>query len=69
MGLSFREIGVATKKNTGKTHDINQEGLHSFIFYKNIIFFLKPLKAIEIATSKITTMFLIFELFQGLMFL
>ena len=40
-----------------------------FIFYKNVIFFLKPLKEIEIATSKITTMFLIFERFKGLMFL
>ena len=30
-----------------------------FIFYKNVIFFLKPLKEKEIATSKITTMFLI----------
>ena len=40
-----------------------------FIFYKNVIFFLKPWKEIEIATSKITTMFLIFKQFQGLMFL
>ena len=36
-----------------------------FIFYKNVIFFLKPLKEIEIVTSKITTMFLIFERFKG----
>ena len=40
-----------------------------FIFYKNVIFFLKPSKEIEIATSKITITFLIFEQFQGLMFL
>ena len=40
-----------------------------FIFYKNVIFFLKPSKEIEIATSEITTIFLIFEQFQGLMFL
>ena len=41
----------------------------TLFFYKNIIFFPKPLKEIQIATSRITTMFLIFELFQGLMFL
>jgi len=40
-----------------------------FIFYKNVIFFLKPSKETEIATSKINTTFLIFEQFQGLMFL
>ena len=40
-----------------------------FIFYKNVIFFLKPSKEIEIANNKITTIFLIFEQFQGLMFL
>ena len=39
------------------------------IFYKNVIFLLKPLKEIEIATNKITTMFLILERFQALMFL
>ena len=40
-----------------------------FIFYKNVIFFLKPSKEIEIATSKMITMFLVLERFQGLMFL
>ena len=40
-----------------------------FICYKYVIFWLKPLKEIEIATNKITTMFLILEQFQALMFL
>ena len=39
-----------------------------FIFYKNIIFWSKPSKEIEIATDKITTIFLILERFQALMF-
>ena len=38
-----------------------------FIFYKNVIFFLKPSKEIEIATSEITTTFLIFECFDALL--
>ena len=37
--------------------------------YKNVIFFLEPSKEIEIVTGKIITTFLIFELFQGFMFL
>ena len=40
-----------------------------FIFYKNVVFWPKPSKEIEIATNKITTMFLILEQFQALMFL
>ena len=40
-----------------------------FIFYKNVIFWPKPSKEIEIATNKITTMFLILEYFEALMFL
>ena len=40
-----------------------------FIFYKNVIFWPKPSKEIEIATNKIIMMFLILEQFQALMFL
>ena len=40
-----------------------------FIFYKNVIFWLKPLKEIKIAINKITMMFLILEQFKALMFL
>ena len=39
-----------------------------FIYYKNIIFLSKPSKEIEIATNKITMMFLILGQFQALMF-
>ena len=40
-----------------------------FVFYKNVIFWPKPSKEIEIATNKITTMFLILGQFQALTFL
>ena len=37
-----------------------------FIFYRNVIFWPKPSKEIEIATNEITTMFLILKRFQAL---
>ena len=39
-----------------------------FFLYKNVLFWPKPSKGIEIATNKITTIFLILEQFQALMF-
>ena len=36
-----------------------------FIFYKHTFFWSKPLKEIEITTSKLTTMCLKYELFEA----
>ena len=58
-------IGQESENNKWKHSNFNR--LHSF-FHKNVFFFLKRLKEIEIASNKITTTFLILGHFEALMF-
>ena len=50
------------------TPSVGKVPISLFIFYKNIIFWPKPSKEIEIATNKINMMFLILGQFQALIF-
>ena len=52
-----------------QTHRERPRWCTLFIFCKNVIFWPKPSKEIEIDTNEITMMFLILRQFQALMFL
>ena len=65
--LGETRFGIGQESENNKWKHSNFNRLHSF-FHKNVFFFLKRLKEIEIASNKITTTFLILGHFEALMF-